>query len=534
MKRVPEVIDCWFDSGSMPFAQFHYPFENKEKFEKNYPADFIAEGLDQTRGWFYSLHAIGTFLFDKPAYKNLIVNGLILDKAGKKMSKSQGNIVNPFDMLDKFGADILRWYLVHSTPVWKSKLFNENDLAEIKNKFFDTLVNTYKFFSIYSNMQEFVYSKENLVPVCERDEIDKWIISKLNSVKKIYLESLDSYDITKAARELFDFTIDELSNWYVRRNRKRFRNPENENDMLSVFQTLYEVLYELVKMIAPVSPFISENLFLKLTGNRISVHLTEFEESNRENIDLQLEDDMELAQKIVYVVRMIRVKNNLKVRQPLRQILIPVLNENQRTSLNKVKDIILEEINIKELNIIEGNSGIITKKAKPNFKSIGPKYGKQVKEVQKIISELSTDEISEIELKGALEKSGFNITSEDFEIMTENIEGWLVERDDSITVAVDTKLDDELVNEGILREFISRVQNYRKNQNFSVNDKIKIYLKTNHNIFNTLNNNLEKIKSEILCEEIVDSYNGEREYYKTDINDIPCEFIIEKIEVRKE
>jgi isoleucyl-tRNA synthetase len=231
---------------------------------------------------------------------------------------------------------------------------------------------------------------------------------------------------------------------------------------------------------------------------------------------------------------MIRVKNNLKVRQPLRQILIPVLNENQRTSLNKVKDIILEEINIKELNIIEGNSGIITKKAKPNFKSIGPKYGKSVKQVQKVITDLSTDEISEIELKGTLDKSGFIITSEDFEIMTENIEGWLVERDDSITVAVDTKLDDELVNEGILREFISRVQNYRKNQNFSVNDKIKIYLKTNHNIFNTLNNNLEKIKSEILCEEIGDSYEGEKEYFKTDINDIPCEFIIEKIEDRKE
>ncbi|MBN1634367.1 MAG: isoleucine--tRNA ligase [Ignavibacteria bacterium] len=530
MKRIPEVIDCWFDSGSMPFAQFHYPFENKEKFESNYPADFIAEGLDQTRGWFYSLHAIGTFLFSKPAYKNLIVNGLILDKNGKKMSKSLGNVVNPFDMLDKFGADILRWYLVYSTPVWKSKLFNENDLVEIKNKFFDTLINTYRFFAIYSGMQNFSFSADNLVNVHERNEIDKWIVSKLNSLKKNYFSSLDNYDITKAARELFDFTVDELSNWYVRRNRKRFRSPENKKDMLSVFQTLYEVLYELVKMIAPVSPFLSEALFLRLTDEKISVHLTEFEESKQNYINLQLEEDMELAQKIVYVVRMIRVKNNLKVRQPLRQVLIPVLNQNQKTSLNRVRDIILEEINIKELNIIEGNSGVITKKAKPNFKSIGPKYGKSVKQVQKVITELTTDEISEIEKTGTLEKSGFNIASEDFEIMTENIEGWIVEREGNITVAVDTKLDEELINEGILREFISRVQNYRKNQNFNVNDRIRIYLKTENDLFSTLNNNLEKIKSEILCEEIVDSYNGEREYYKTDINDVPCEFIIEKIE----
>ncbi len=530
MKRTPEVIDCWFDSGSMPFAQFHYPFENKEKFEKNYPADFIAEGLDQTRGWFYSLHAIGTFIFDKPAYKNLIVNGLILDKNGKKMSKSLGNAVNPFDMLEKFGADILRWYLVYSTPVWKSKLFNEDDLVEIKNKFFDTLVNTYKFFSIYSNMQEFVYSNENFVPVNERDEIDKWIISKLNSVKKIYLESLDSYDITKAARIVFDFTIDELSNWYVRRNRKRFRNPENEKDKLSVFQTLYEVLFELVKMIAPVSPFISEDIYLKLTDGKTSVHLSEFTPPDSANVNSQLENDMELAQKVVYIVRMMRVKNNLKVRQPLRQVLIPVMSKEQKESLGKMRDIILEEINIKELNIIEGNSGIITKKAKPVFKSIGPKYGKQVKEVQKIISELSTDEISGIELNGSLEKSGFTLTLDDFEILTENIEGWLVERDGNVTVALDTKLDNQLIDEGIVREFISRVQNYRKNKNFNVNDRVKIYLKTNKKIFKTVFDNFDKLKSEIFCEEIVDSYAGNGEYFKTDINEIPCEFILEKIE----
>nr|MBC8484416.1 isoleucine--tRNA ligase [Bacteroidota bacterium] len=503
MQRVSEVIDCWFDSGSMPFAQYHYPFENKKLFDNNYPADFIAEGLDQTRGWFYSLHAIGTFLFEEPAYNSLIVNGLILDKDGKKMSKSLGNAANPFEIMDKFGADILRWYLIASSPIEKSKLFNEDDLLEVKKKFFDTLINTYRFFVIYSNLTDFKYNPISKLPIKNRKEIDKWIISKLNTLKKNYFDLMDNYDITKASRLISDFTIDELSNWYVRRNRKRFRNPEDETDRLSAYQTLYESLYEVLKMLAPVSPFITEKLFLELTEKETSIHLAEFTECDEKQISKSLEDQMELAQRIVYLVRAIRVKNNLKVRQPLKQLLVPVFNEKQKENLLKVKDIILEEINVKELKVIEGDSEIIIKKAKPNFKSIGPKYGKEVKNVQEIISKLSNTEINEIEKNGEIEKAGYNIKNEDIEIFTESIEGWIVEMDKNLTVALDTTLDQNLIEEGIVREFINRVQNFRKTNNFDVNDKIIISLNTSENINQIINKNIDFIKDEVYCEDIL-------------------------------
>lgn len=530
MSRIPEVIDCWFDSGSMPFAQFHYPFENKEKFEKHYPADFIAEGLDQTRGWFYSLHAIGTFLFDKPAYKNLIVNGLILDKERKKMSKSIGNVVDPLEILEEYGADLLRWYLVYSSPVWKSKPFNEEDLIDIRNKLIDTLINTFKFFVIYSNLINFEYDKTETLSPEKRKAIDKWILSRINSVKKAYFESMDSYDITKASRILFDFTIDELSNWYVRRNRKRFRNPEDEIDKLSCYQTLYEVLIELMKLFAPIMPFLPEKIYSYLTKKDISIHLEEFTPVNEDLIDEQVEEEMRLAQLVVYIVRSIRVKNNLKVRQPLQQILIPALTEKEKNTLLKVKDIILEEINVKELNIIEGNSNIITKKAKPVFKVIGPKYGKQVKDIQKVINELTSDEVYKIETEGKLDKAGFTITSEDVEIITENIEGWIVEREQNLTVALDTRLTNELIEEGIVREFISRVQNYRKTIDLNVNDKVNLYIKSTDDIKAAIQNYLNKIKNEVYCEKIVFTENDNNEYYETDINGKQCSIKIEKLE----
>jgi len=530
MERISDVIDCWFDSGSMPFAQYHYPFENKEKFESRFPADFIAEGLDQTRGWFYSLHAINTYLFDKPAYKNLIVNGLVLDKFGKKMSKSLGNAVNPFEMIDKHGADILRWYLVGTSPVWKSKLFNEVDLNEVKNKFFDTLINTYKFFVIYANLTGFNYSDEPRKPVSERTEIDKWIISKLNTLKKNYFGALDSYDITKAARYLYDFTIDEMSNWYIRRNRKRFRAPQNDDDKTFAYQTLYEVLYEVIKMLAPISPFLSDKLFCLLSDDSVSVHLQEFTPFIESEINIQLEDEMEIAQKIVYLVRSLRVKNNLKVRQPLRQILVPVMNNNQRNTVLKVKDIILEEVNIKELNIIESDSEIISKKAKPKFKSIGPKFGKDVKKVQKLITELTSKEISSIEENGSLQKEGINITLDDFEIHTDNIGDWLIEKEGNITVALDIKLDDELINEGLLREFINRIQTFRKTSNFDVNEKVNIKLNTDKKLSDIIQKNFEKINNETLCEEIICVNEINDEYTQTEINGIKCNFLIEKIE----
>ena len=369
MQRIPEVIDCWFDSGSMPFAQFHYPFENQKYFEENFPADFIAEGVDQTRGWFYSLHAIASFLFDKPAYKNLIVNGHILDKFGKKMSKSLGNAADPFAIMDIYGADVLRWYLVSGSPIWKSKLFNEDDLMDIKNKFFDTLINTYKFFIIYANLIGFDYKENEKVEIENRKEIDRWIISKLNTLKKNYFELMNDYEITKAARLISDFAIDELSNWYVRRNRKRFRNPENTIDKLSAYQTLYECLTEIFKLIAPVSPFISEKLFLELTADKLSIHLCEFTEPEQQNIDFTLEEQMELAQKIVYLVRSIRVKNNLKVRQPLKQLIIPVETlDNYLKKYNiKPENIALIKIDVEgwEVAVIKGAIETLNKPNSP-------------------------------------------------------------------------------------------------------------------------------------------------------------------------
>lgn len=529
MRRVKEVLDCWFDSGSMPFAQYHYPFENKKIFEKNHPADFIAEGLDQTRGWFYTLHAIGTFLFNKPAYRNLIVNGLILDKQGKKMSKSLGNAVDPFELMDNYGADVLRFYLIYSSPVGNSKLFNEDDLKETQNKFFDTLINTVRFFIIYSNLTDFEYSDSKLKEVQERDMTDRWIISKLNSLKKEYFEYMDDYEITKAARIIYDFTIDELSNWYIRLNRKRLRNPENEKDRLSGYQTLFEVIIELLKMVAPVSPFISEMLFRTLNDDDKSVHLTEFTAYKKDNIDEELEAEMKIAQDLVYLVRSIRVRNNLKVRQPLNQILVPVLNPRDRKLLMNIKDIVLEEVNVKELKIIEGDSDIIVKKAKPNFKSIGPKFGKDVKKVQQIINGLNSSQISGLEKDGKLNSGGFEILTEDIEIFTENIEGWIVESFNGITVALDTKLDSRLIEEGIVREFINRVQNYRRTNDFNVSDRIEIYVRTSDSIRDVLKKNEDYIMNETLSEKILNANGHEYDFMNTDINGEPCDIYLQLI-----
>ena len=444
------------------------------------------------------------------------------------MSKSKGNVVNPFDMLQKYGADTLRMYLAYPLPVWRSKNFNEDELRDLQNKFFDTLVNTYKFFVIYSNLIGFEYNK-NIVEVENRSEIDKWILSKLNSTKKAYFESLDNYDITKATKNLYEFLIDELSNWYIRRNRKRFRNPSDENDKYSAYSTLYEILYEFLKLNAPVAPFISENIFMKLTGENKSIHLTEFTKANEILIDKSLEEDMELAQKLVYLIRSIRVKNNLKVRQPLRQVLVPVLNEEMKKRILRIQNIVLEEVNIKELNIIEGNSPIITKKAKPNFKSIGPKYGKDVKKVQKLIMELTNSDIIKLEANGTILKDEFNITLDDLEILTENIEGWIVDKLENLTVALDTKLDNVLIEEGIIREFINRIQNYRKNMNFDVNDKIKIFLKSDNELFTVINTNFEYIRREIFCD-CIEMFNGQKgELFLTDINGNKFEFLLEKI-----
>jgi isoleucyl-tRNA synthetase len=529
MRRVKEVIDCWFDSGSMPFAQYHYPFENKELFDASYPADFISEGLDQTRGWFYSLHAIGSFLFDEPAYKNLIVNGMILDKNGKKMSKSMGNVVDPFEMMKKYGADVLRWYLITSSPVGNSKLFDEDDLVEVQNKFFDTVINTVRFYLIYSELVDFEYDEDDVTDVEQRQTIDRWIISKLNSLKKEYFELMDNYDVTKAARLVQDFTVDELSNWYVRRNRKRFRNPETKNDLLYGYQTLHEVIIELLRLIAPVSPFLADKLFMTLTDDDKSIHLSEFSNYESKLIDKQLEDEMQLAQTVVYLARSVRVKNNLKVRQPLRQILVPVLSEREKKMLLKIREIVLEEVNIKELNIIEGDSEIIVKKAKPNFKSIGPKFGKDVKNVQKKILEMSSSEIRDVEVTGKVRVGDFDITRDDVEIFTENIEGWIVDTHDGITIALDTQLDEDLISEGIVREFINRVQNFRRSSDFDISDKVEIFVDASEQIRKAINKNLDYILNETSSVSIENTNGKEYDYLESEINGQPLKIHLKKV-----
>ncbi|HTY57217.1 MAG TPA: isoleucine--tRNA ligase, partial [Bacteroidota bacterium] len=387
MRRTPELIDVWFDSGAMPFAQWHYPFENRGCIDsgERYPADFISEGIDQTRGWFYSLHAIGTFLFDKAAYRAVMVNELILDKTGKKMSKSVGNTVDPFEIMAKYGADTTRWYLVSTSPPWRPTMFDEDGLTDVQRKFFGTLVNTYAFFAMYANIDAFSYADER-IPPAERQEIDRWIISELHSMIKRYSAHMEGYDVTKAARSVSDFTIDQLSNWYVRRNRRRFWKSEKGKDKLAAYQTLYECITGVVKLMAPFAPFLAEELYRNLNGvthreAAESVHLALMPEPVEAEIDPALEERMERAEKIVMLVRAMRMKSNLKVRQPLSRIILPIPGEREREEVRRMEDVILDEINVKALEFVTDASGIVTKRAKPNFKSIGPKFGKSVQSV---------------------------------------------------------------------------------------------------------------------------------------------------------
>ncbi|MCX7878377.1 MAG: class I tRNA ligase family protein, partial [Ignavibacteria bacterium] len=507
------VIDAWYDSGSMPFAQYHYPFENKELFEKNYPADFIAEGIDQTRGWFYSLHAIGTFLFKDKAFRNLIVNDLILDKEGRKMSKHLGNVVDPFNVMDNYGADILRWYLIVSSPPWRPKMFNEDDLVEVRNKFFDTLINTYRFFVLYCHIQNLKpETLRNIDPSQPKStEIDRWIISAYNSVLKKYTSMMDNYDITRAARILSDFLVDDLSNWYVRRNRRRFRSPSDESDKMSAYSTLYEVLTGVLRLVSPFSPFITEYLYRELTGEE-SVHLSYIGSHNENLIDEELEDSMRTAQTIVSLVRAMRVRNGLKIKQPLRKLLVSVLSDKERNAVIKMKDVILEEVNIKELEIADVKSSVIKKKAKLNFKTAGPRFGRDVKKVQTLVSGLTEEEISSLVRNGEIEKDGFNISAENVTVLTEDIPGWVIESDSDITAAIDIELDQELISDGIAREFVSKVQAIRKELNMDVNEKITIICSPDEEIMEVLKSREEYIAGETMASEIIyspkDNLNG--------------------------
>ena len=534
-RRVHEVIDVWFDSGAMPFAQIHYPFENQELFEKIFPGDFIAEGIDQTRGWFYTLHNIAVALFDKPAFKNIVVNELILDKNGVKMSKRLGNSVDPFDIMERFGADAVRWYLFVNNPPWKTTKFNEDDIAKtVISDFLRSLSNTYAFFALYANIDGFT-GYEEIIPIEERPEIDRWIISRINTLIKNYIEYMNAYELTKAPRSVQDFVINELSNWYIRRNRRRFWKGEKDQDKIAAYQTLREVLLDLLKMIAPIAPFISEDLYqrMKLDNEPLSIHLCNLPEVNEKYIDLELENRMDIAQKITSLTRFLREKANLRVRQPLRRILVPVLNSDFRRMLQKVEDIIIEEINVKKIEYLEDETNsIIQKSAKPNFKVIGKKFGKQTQLVANAIKSLNNEQINLIEKKGNLDlkidDNIFNIALEDIEIASEDIEGWLVASEDGITVALDTSLDQDLINEGIAREFINRIQNLRKELNFEITDKIKVYYSGNENITKAIENKSDYIKNEILATELFLNDN-EKEMTEIDINDINIKVKIEKI-----
>jgi isoleucyl-tRNA synthetase len=510
MRRVPELIDVWFDSGAMPFAQWHYPFENKDFLDKGerYPADYICEGIDQTRGWFYSLHSIGTFLFDKPAYKNVVVNELILDKDGQKMSKSKGNTVNPFDTIGKYGADTTRWYLVTTSPPWRPTSFDEEGLGEVQRKFFGTLVNTYAFFALYANIDKFSYA-EPRIPVSERQEIDQWIISELHSLVQRYTAAMEAYDVTKAARSVSEFTIDQLSNWYVRRNRRRFWKSEQGRDKTGAYQTLYECLVGVVKMMAPFAPFMAEELFRNLNGatgldESESIHLSSMPVADEKEIDRELEGRMEEAEKIVMLVRAMRMKSNLKVRQPLRRIILPIADERERNQIKRMEAVILDEINVKSIEYVTDDAGVVKKKTKPNFKSIGPKFGKAAQPVAGRIKELTGEEIGRLEKEGtlALTVNGAAVTigREDVEIVREDIEGWLVESDGVLTVALDTALTDDLVAEGNAREFVNRIQNLRKDSGFEVTDRISITVHAPGKLANALDAMADYIKTETLAD----------------------------------
>ncbi|MDA3866493.1 MAG: isoleucine--tRNA ligase [Salinivirgaceae bacterium] len=491
MHREPDLIDVWFDSGAMPYAQWHYPFENKEGFDKLYPADFIAEGVDQTRGWFFTLHAISTMISDSVAYKNIISNGLVLDKKGNKMSKRLGNGVDPFEVIEKYGSDPLRWYMITNAQPWDNLKFDIAGVEETSRKFFGTLYNTYSFFSLYANIDGFNYAEDD-VPVEERPEIDRWVLSLLNTLKKDVLTNYEEYEPTRAGRLIESFVLENLSNWYVRLNRKRFWGGEYNQDKIAAYQTLYTCLETVTRLAAPIAPFFMDQMFTdlnKVSGkdHSTSVHVAYVPEVNEELIDEDLELRMDLAQRISSMVLSLRRKVNIKVRQPLQKIMVPVFDSETKRRIEAIADIVKTEVNLKEIEFLEETAGVLVKKIKPNFKTLGPKYGKQMKAIAAAINQMDQDAIAQFEKEGeyVIEANGEQLTVEltDVEISSEDIPGWLVATDDKLTVALDVTINEELKREGIAREFVNRIQNMRKTEGFDVTDKINLYIEQ-HNLIN--------------------------------------------------
>lgn len=508
MKRESDLIDVWFDSGSMPYAQLHYPFENKELIDsgKAFPADFIAEGVDQTRGWFYTLHAIGTTVFDSIAYKNVVSNGLVLDKNGQKMSKRLGNAIDPFETLQKYGPDATRWYMISNANPWENLKFDLEGIDEVRRKFFGTLYNTYSFFALYANLDGFKYSEEDIT---NRPEIDRWILSELNLLVKEVTEFYEDYEPTKVARAINTFVNDNLSNWYVRLCRRRFWKGDYSEDKISAYQTLYTCLETVAKISAPIAPFFMDQLYQDLnavTGKESadSVHLTDFPIADTSKIDTDLVEKTHLAQTITSMVFSLRKKENVKVRQPLQKVMIPVLDKKTEEQILAVSELIKQEVNVKELQLInaEEASHLIVKQIKPNFKALGPKLGKDMKIVANEIQNFDAEQISTLEKEGKIEVSGYEITSEDVEIFTKDIPGWTVASEGKTTVALDLTITDELKSEGIAREFINRIQNLRKEKDFDLTNRISITLEEANPYKQELTNNEQYICAEVLSDKI--------------------------------
>mgnify|MGYP004598820389 FL=1 len=508
MKRESDLIDVWFDSGSMPYAQLHYPFENKELIDSGsyYPADFIAEGVDQTRGWFFTLHAIATMVFGSVAYKNVISNGLVLDKNGNKMSKRLGNAVDPFGAIEKFGSDPLRWYMITNSSPWDNLKFDTDGVDEVRRKFFGTLYNTYSFFALYANVDEFTYSEAD-VPMNERPEIDRWILSLLNTLIKDVDACFADYEPTKAGRLITDFVNDNLSNWYVRLNRKRFWGSAMSTDKLSAYQTLYTCLETVAKLMAPVAPFYADRLYMDLIGvtgrdNVVSVHLAKFPVADESLINKELEARMQMAQDVTSMVLALRRKVNIKVRQPLQCIMIPVVDEDQKRHIEAVKDLIMSEVNVKEIQFVEGASGVLVKKVKCDFKKLGPKFGKQMKAVAAAVAGMSQEDIAQFEKNGSftfsLDGGDAVVEVADVEIFSEDIPGWLVANEGKLTVALEVTVTDELRREGIARELVNRIQNIRKSSGFEITDKINITLSKNPNTDDAVNEYNSYICNQVL------------------------------------
>ena len=513
MKRETDLIDVWFDSGAMPYAQWHYPFENKELIDghQSFPADFIAEGVDQTRGWFYTLHAIGTLVFDQVAYKNVVSNGLVLDKNGQKMSKRLGNAVDPFETLKEYGPDATRWYMIANANPWDNLKFDIEGVAEVRRKFFGTLYNTYSFFALYANIDGFKYAEAE-VPLHERPEIDRWILSELHTLIQLVDEAYADYEPTKAARAISDFVQENLSNWYVRLCRRRFWKGEYGTDKIAAYQTLYTCLETVAKVSAPIAPFFMERLYKDLNAatnkeSFESVHLAKFPQFVDNFVDKSLESKMLKAQTVSSLVLSLRKKEMIKVRQPLQKVMIPVLDDNQRAEIEAVSDLIKAEVNVKEVELLDDASGVLVKQIKPNFKTLGPRFGKDIGLISKEIQNFGQEQINELEREGeisiVISGNSVTLTTEDVEISSQDIEGWLVANSGGITVALDITINDALRKEGIARELVNRIQNIRKDSGFEVTDKIKVTMQKDGIIQEAVNDNEAYIKSETLTEELV-------------------------------